>query len=217
MCQRALWRMLHAMYVQVPVSSMDSLQVYVGLTAALRWTSCCHLRWMADQYRHPKWSPGKQLVSTWNRHCLQLTPFPEIFPQLVWRDPSQSRTVVPASPGVMSHMRTRASGQCAGDIFLLFAYIEQDWGLSSEERNPLVPKNVREPRMSESELVITSPEGKGGSKGASRGRKAKAWRGGSEGLAAAEGEGPPILKDEAILPRSLALGNFKATLVWTQS
>lgn len=29
----------------------------------------------------------------------------------------------------------------------------------------MVPKNVREPKMSESELVITSPEGKAGPKG----------------------------------------------------
>ncbi|XP_070446881.1 uncharacterized protein [Equus przewalskii] len=58
--------------------------------------------------------------------------------------------------------------------------------LSSEERSSSLPS--QEPRLSKSESVITSPRGKGKSKGASLDRETKEWRDGSESDAAVEGK-----------------------------
>ena len=185
--------------------------------AGLGLTNCHHLGWTGDQYRHPEWSPGKQLMSNRERYRLQVTPFPERSPKPIGRDPSHSRMLVAASPGGVSHHVSQSEGP------MYWRHISNNFlrmpnkvrGLSSEESNSSWP--FQGPRLSESELVITSPEGRGKSKGASLAREAREWRDGSESRAAAEGEGAPIPQDKAMQQRQLwkrlAFGNLKATMV----
>ncbi|XP_049566752.1 uncharacterized protein LOC117199234 [Orcinus orca] len=97
--------------------------------------------------------------------------------------------LVTASPGGVSHHVNQSKGP------VYWRHISNNFlrmpnkirGLSSEESNSSWP--FRGPRLSESELVITSPEGRGKSKGASLDREAREWRDGSESHAAVEGKG----------------------------
>ena len=128
-------------------------------------------------------------MSNRERYRLQVTPFPERSPKPIGRDPSHSRMLVAASPGGVSHHVSQSEGP------MYWRHISNNFlrmpnkvrGLSSEESNSSWP--FQGPRLSESELVITSPEGRGKSKGASLAREAREWRDGSESRAAAEGEG----------------------------
>lgn len=74
MWQRAPWRMLLFMDVQVSLSSMDLPQMHMVPVAALGLTNCSPPGQRADQYRRPEWSPDKQLMNKWKRYCLQ--PYP---------------------------------------------------------------------------------------------------------------------------------------------
>ncbi|KAM5258075.1 uncharacterized protein RBU33_020956 isoform 2-T3 [Hipposideros larvatus] len=73
-------------------------------------------------------------------------------------------------------------------------------GLSSEEMNSSLP--FQGPRQSESESAITSPEGKGWSKGASLHRETKEWRDGCGSDVAVEGEKGTCLQGQGCVEQT---------------
>lgn len=66
--------MLLFMDVQVSLFSVGPPQMHVVFMAALGLTNYLPLGQRADQYKHPEWSPDKELMNKGKRYCLQLYP-----------------------------------------------------------------------------------------------------------------------------------------------